>query len=279
MPSRSAIAATSFAVWFASHGWSTVEPWTARIIAMSSSAICEGPSSPMDTPACEPHRHIVARLIAAMRTKSYARREEGGERRGERPPAARLEADSGGDHLLLGDVHLEVALGVRLREHLGERRVGYLAVDGDDVSAGRADRGERVAVGLARRHLLAELVPRELERPGLEAVRLAGLGEPRLEAQVAHAAQLGDGRLGIVERLAVPAVLVLDGRHALALQRRGEDRRRPARQRRGVRVGLVDLPRRRGRRSRSRASRTPARARRARRCPGRPSSRRAGPAG
>ena len=40
---------------------------------MSSSAICEGPSSPIETPACEPHRHIVARLIAAMRMKSYAR--------------------------------------------------------------------------------------------------------------------------------------------------------------------------------------------------------------
>ena len=38
----------------------------------------------------------------------------------------------------------------------------------------------------------------------------------------------------------MPAVLVLDGRYALALQRRGEDSRRPAGQRRGVRVRLVD---------------------------------------
>ncbi len=70
MPSRSAIAATSFAVWLASQGCSTVEPWTARSDAMSSSAIWEGPSSPIETPACEPERHIVARLIAAIRTKS-----------------------------------------------------------------------------------------------------------------------------------------------------------------------------------------------------------------
>ena len=70
MPSSSAIAATSFAVWLASQGCSTVEPWTARSMAMSSSAIWEGPSSPIETPACEPERHIVARLIAAMRTKS-----------------------------------------------------------------------------------------------------------------------------------------------------------------------------------------------------------------
>ena len=41
--------------------------------ARSSSAICEGPSSPMLTPACEPARTMLARLTAAMRTKSYAR--------------------------------------------------------------------------------------------------------------------------------------------------------------------------------------------------------------
>ena len=40
---------------------------------MSSSAICDGPSSPIETPACEPLRRMSAREIAAMRTKSYAR--------------------------------------------------------------------------------------------------------------------------------------------------------------------------------------------------------------
>ena len=45
----------------------------ARIIARSSSAICEGPSSPMETPAWEPQSRTSARLIAAIRTKSYAR--------------------------------------------------------------------------------------------------------------------------------------------------------------------------------------------------------------
>ena len=37
---------------------------------MSSSAICDGPSSPMDTPACEPLTENDARLTAAIRTKS-----------------------------------------------------------------------------------------------------------------------------------------------------------------------------------------------------------------
>ena len=48
-------------------------PWTARIIARSSSAICEGPSSPIETPACEPESRMFARDMAAMRMKSYAR--------------------------------------------------------------------------------------------------------------------------------------------------------------------------------------------------------------
>ena len=45
----------------------------ARSEAMSSSAICDGPSSPIDTPACEPLSTSFAREIAPMRTKSYAR--------------------------------------------------------------------------------------------------------------------------------------------------------------------------------------------------------------
>ena len=73
MPLRSAIAATSFAAWLASEGCSTVEPWIARMDAMSSSAICDGPSSPIDTPACEPTAACRRGEIAAMRMKSYAR--------------------------------------------------------------------------------------------------------------------------------------------------------------------------------------------------------------
>jgi hypothetical protein len=73
MPGRSAIAATSLAVWLTSEGCSTVEPWSARNDAMSSSAICDGPSSPIEMPAWEPARRMSARETAAMRRKSYAR--------------------------------------------------------------------------------------------------------------------------------------------------------------------------------------------------------------
>ena len=46
---------------------------SARIIARSSSAICDGPSSPIDTPACEPAILMLRLPIAAIRMKSYAR--------------------------------------------------------------------------------------------------------------------------------------------------------------------------------------------------------------
>ena len=43
------------------------------MLAMSSSAICDGPSSPIDTPACDPESRRFARETAPMRMKSYAR--------------------------------------------------------------------------------------------------------------------------------------------------------------------------------------------------------------
>ncbi len=70
MPGWSAIAATRAAAWLASDGYRTVLPCTARIMARSSSAICDGPSSPIETPAWDPTRLIVARLTAAIRMKS-----------------------------------------------------------------------------------------------------------------------------------------------------------------------------------------------------------------
>ena len=155
MPSRSASAATSFAVCCASLGCRTVEPWMARSEAMSSSAICDGPSSPMDTPACEPLSTIFACEIAPMRTKSYARDRNAAnvDMNGVQPRTCMPVA--GGHELLLGDEHLEVAVRVRLAEVLGVRGVGDLAVQGDDVAADVRQRGDRLAVGLAGRDLVA----------------------------------------------------------------------------------------------------------------------------
>jgi len=80
--------------------------------------------------------------------------QERGEGGRERPVAAGGDADRGRDQLLLGDEHLEVALGVGLGELVGEGRVADLAVHGDHVGTD-AERGQRVPVGLAGGHLLA----------------------------------------------------------------------------------------------------------------------------
>ena len=85
--------------------------------------------------------------------------------------------DRRGDHLLLGDVHLEEPLRVCVAEDLGEGRVRDLAVEGDDVAALAAERRQRLAVGLARRDLLARARSAASSRgSGLEDVRLARLG-------------------------------------------------------------------------------------------------------
>ena len=84
-------------------------------------------------------------------------------------PSRAPHPDRRGDHLLLGDEHLEVAVRVRLAEHLGVGRVADLGVERHHVAAARAERLERVAVGLARRLLLAELPrrPRWQRLPGV----------------------------------------------------------------------------------------------------------------
>ena len=65
--------AVSAAAAVASAGYSTVDPWTARIIARSSRAIWEGPSSPISTPQCVPTSARSACETAAIRMKSWAR--------------------------------------------------------------------------------------------------------------------------------------------------------------------------------------------------------------
>ena len=72
-------------------------------------------------------------------------------------------------------------------------------------------------------------------------LRLAGLGLGDLDLEVAVAAELLDRGVGVVERLAVLAGQVLDRLDALALLGAGDDRRRLALGRLGLRVGGLDL--------------------------------------
>jgi hypothetical protein len=97
--------------------------------------------------------------------------QEGGEGRRERLPAPPLHRHGGGDHLLLGDVHLEVAVTVRVPEELAVGRVGHLAVQRHHVAAHVAEGLQRLAVRLAGRDLVARRVARQLAAGrGLEAV-------------------------------------------------------------------------------------------------------------
>ena len=97
-----------------------------------------------------------------------------------------------------------------------------------------AERGEGVAVGLARRDLVADRVPRRRNRRlrGARGLRRhRGMrrrpGPRPADGQVPLAAQFGDGALGHVrrERPAVPAVLVLDLGEAAALDGPGQHHR------------------------------------------------------
>ena len=109
--------------------------------------------------------------------------------------------------------------------------------------SGGSEPGQRLAVGLARRDLRADLVARLLRAARLERVRGA-LGRRRhVDPDVAHAAELLQRLLRVLgrHRLPVPAGLILDLRVALALQRSRDHRRRLAGRLLRLLVGAVDL--------------------------------------
>ena len=106
-------------------------------IARSSSAICDGPSSPIDTPACEP-----AILMFDVADRRHAdeiggARQEAGEGRRKRNRAARRQPHRRADHRLLGDEYLIEAIRVRLLELVAEGRVLHVGVERDDARVGR----------------------------------------------------------------------------------------------------------------------------------------------
>src|SRR5436190_1723042 len=72
------------------------------------------------------------------------------------------------------------------------------------------------------------------------AMRVKSYARARNAANVEADAQLLDGGIRVAQRLAVPALLVLDGRDALALHRTGDDRNRLAVRGGRLLVGLVD---------------------------------------
>ena len=156
---------------------------------------------------------------------------ERGEGGGERTVAAHGQAGGGGHHLLLGDVHLEVPVRVGLGELEGKGGVLDLAIQCHDLRVTGAQGNQRVPVGLAGGHLVADGVLRRCRASVCWRGRLVAGGN-RLRAraaqhQVADAAELGDRPVGHVRREgpAVPAFLILDLGEPAALDRLGQDHR------------------------------------------------------
>ena len=124
---------------------------------------------------------------------------------------------------MLRDVHLEVTLRNLLREFVRVGRIAHLAVERDDAAVGLADCDKCIAVCLASRHFIADVVARQFERSRFPLLRVERIRFAHLDDDVPFAAELGDRFLRIVERLAVPAFLVLDRLHPLALDRARDD--------------------------------------------------------
>jgi len=124
-------------------------------------------------------------------------------------------------------------------EALGVGRVADLAVQSHDLLVDRADPGEGVAVGAAGRDLFADLVGGALDLRTGDLVGLRLRWRMHVHPQRAHAAQLLDRRVGVLERLAVLVGLVLDRGDARALLGAGEDHGRAVGPER-LCIGLVD---------------------------------------
>ena len=162
MPGRSTIAATSCAVWFASEGRARCCPRS------SGSWRCpRDPSGSVRPGRCDagvrPGEPDVGPAHGGHPDEVEGPAPERPVGRGERDPAPDLEADRGGGHLLLGDVHLEVALGEGFLEQLRVGRVVDVAVEGDDLAAGATEGHERLGICPPRRLHRAPLVSRQFE--------------------------------------------------------------------------------------------------------------------
>lgn len=161
-------------------------------------------------------------------------REERGERGHEGDGAvAASGADGDSDEILLGDEALDVPLGERFLQLVGERRVLRVTIEGDDARVVNGDLGQRRSVRQSRGDLFAHLVGRRrcklnvrdghdgsvVDRCRWCQRQLAFVLDQRL--QVLH-----DTFGGITKRLSMPVLHVLDVREEFSLEGFGDDGRR-----------------------------------------------------
>ena len=153
--------------------------------------------------------------------------QEGTEGRREGGLAERLHPGLRADHRLLGDVHLEEALGRDRLDVLGVGGVPDLAVEDDEVGAFSGEPRERLAERLARGDRLG-VGGRGRAGRRARAQRHPRLGLRRRDRDRTDAPELLDRPLCHLrrQRLAVPAILVGDLGHAVALLGARHDHRR-----------------------------------------------------
>ncbi len=189
--------------------------------------------------------------------------EEAGERRREWNRAACREPHRRSDHDLLGDEHLEEAIGCDLLEAIAEGGILHVGVERDDARVHLADGGERRAPRLAGGDEIAHLVGGRRQRAVVGGRRgRAGAARPadgrfRIGARQLRLELLDRlvGLLAALQRLAVPGVLSFDRREPLAFQRARHEHGRLTARRACHVQSLSGRPRCRGRRRPSPSSR------------------------
>src|SRR5579875_3169939 len=151
-------------------------------------------------------------------------------------------------HLLLGDVHLEEALGKLLLELFGVSRVADLSIEDDQVRANRPDCPKGVAVGTPGRDGCAERIcwQGRTAGPACWGCWCGGGGRAglrHLHADCLDTAEFLDGLpcLLVVQGPAVPAITILEERNAAPLDRPGDDEGGGITRLAGLGVGPVDL--------------------------------------
>ncbi len=147
------MAAVAFLAEGASLGTITVIPGNERASATSSIPICDGPSSPIEMPACEPTSFtFMAGKATDIRICSYAlhmRKQAKLATTGVLPLAASPPATL--DQVALGDADLESPIRKSVGEDLGARRVADVPVDRHDFRMRGAQLLQRLTERVARR--------------------------------------------------------------------------------------------------------------------------------
>ena len=153
------MAAVAFLVEGASHGTITVIPGNERARATSSIPICEGPSSPIEMPACEPTSLTFMRRKGDRHADLFVgvAQQKTGETGDDGSLAVGRQSSSDADQVAFGNADVESAIGKRVGKDLGAGRIADVSVDGHDFRMECPELLERVAERVARRlaHLQA----------------------------------------------------------------------------------------------------------------------------